>query len=208
MLLVYALFCKEVDLPIATRAIRTLLDNIICFLHSYSDTLYDLLDHIIIKIYQFKNVLHSPLAVTLSHRCLNNLYNNPLSSLYFIHTEITGYMLMICFSTAVQGMTYECTCLPVCSRYGTPEELKQLIDVAHSMGIMVLLDVVHSHASKNTEDGLNFFDGSDSCFFHSPPRGEHKLWDSRLFNYSRYWNTRHIKCCISHHLNDLLMHLY
>ncbi|KAK5868918.1 hypothetical protein PBY51_009891 [Eleginops maclovinus] len=72
------------------------------------------------------------------------------------------------------------------SRYGTPEELKQMIDVAHSMGIVVLLDVVHSHASKNTEDGLNQFDGSDSCFFHSPPRGEHKLWDSRLFNYSSW----------------------
>uniref|UniRef100_A0A3Q0R0T6 1,4-alpha-glucan branching enzyme n=1 Tax=Amphilophus citrinellus TaxID=61819 RepID=A0A3Q0R0T6_AMPCI len=72
------------------------------------------------------------------------------------------------------------------SRYGTPDELKQLIDVAHSMGIMVLLDVVHSHASKNTEDGLNRFDGSDSCFFHSPPRGEHSMWGSRLFNYSRF----------------------
>ncbi|KAJ4936035.1 hypothetical protein JOQ06_017559 [Pogonophryne albipinna] len=72
------------------------------------------------------------------------------------------------------------------SRYGTPEELKQMIDVAHSMGIVVLLDVVHSHASQNTEDGLNRFDGSDSCFFHSPPRGEHKLWDSRLFNYSSW----------------------
>uniref|UniRef100_A0A8C6LUH3 1,4-alpha-glucan branching enzyme n=1 Tax=Nothobranchius furzeri TaxID=105023 RepID=A0A8C6LUH3_NOTFU len=72
------------------------------------------------------------------------------------------------------------------SRYGTPEELKQLIDVAHSMGIVVLLDVVHSHASKNTEDGLNRFDGSDSCFFHSPPRGEHLMWDSRLFNYSSW----------------------
>lgn len=79
---------------------------------------------------------------------------------------------------------YVCVC--VCSRYGTPDELKQLMDVAHSMGIVVLLDVVHSHASKNTEDGLNCFDGSDSCFFHSPPRGVHSLWDSRLFNYSRY----------------------
>lgn len=75
----------------------------------------------------------------------------------------------------------------VFSRYGTPDELKQLIDVAHSMGLVVLLDVVHSHASQNTEDGLNHFDGSDSCFFHSPPRGEHSLWGSRLFNYSRYF---------------------
>ncbi|KAF5895938.1 1,4-alpha-glucan-branching enzyme, partial [Clarias magur] len=72
------------------------------------------------------------------------------------------------------------------SRYGTPDELKELIDVAHSMGIMVLLDVVHSHASKNTEDGLNRFDGSDSCFFHSGERGDHPLWDSRLFNYSSW----------------------
>ncbi|KAI7800313.1 hypothetical protein IRJ41_000186 [Triplophysa rosa] len=72
------------------------------------------------------------------------------------------------------------------SRFGTPEELKELIDVAHSLGIFVLLDVVHSHASKNTEDGLNQFDGSESCFFHSAPRGEHSLWDSRLFNYSSW----------------------
>ncbi|XP_034936725.1 LOW QUALITY PROTEIN: 1,4-alpha-glucan-branching enzyme [Chelonus insularis] len=72
------------------------------------------------------------------------------------------------------------------SRYGTPEELKQLIDVAHNHGIYVLLDLVHSHASKNTLDGLNMFDGTDACFFHSGARGEHPLWDSRLFNYGSY----------------------
>ncbi|XP_074155887.1 1,4-alpha-glucan-branching enzyme [Sminthopsis crassicaudata] len=72
------------------------------------------------------------------------------------------------------------------SRYGTPDELKELVDTAHSMGIIVLLDVVHSHASKNSEDGLNKFDGTDSCYFHSGPRGNHELWDSRLFAYSRW----------------------
>uniref|UniRef100_UPI00398F4308 1,4-alpha-glucan-branching enzyme isoform X2 n=1 Tax=Pristiophorus japonicus TaxID=55135 RepID=UPI00398F4308 len=72
------------------------------------------------------------------------------------------------------------------SRYGTPDELKELIDTAHSMGLVVLLDVVHSHASKNTEDGLNLFDGTDSCFFHSGTRGTHSQWDSRLFNYSNW----------------------
>ena len=46
------------------------------------------------------------------------------------------------------------------SRYGTPEELKELIDTAHGMGITVLLDVVHSHASNNVLDGLNDFDGT------------------------------------------------
>lgn len=74
----------------------------------------------------------------------------------------------------------------VSSRYGNPEELKELIDVAHSHGLVVLLDVVHSHASKNVLDGLNQFDGTDSCFFHGGARGEHTLWDSRLFNYSSW----------------------
>uniref|UniRef100_A0A8C6D2E8 1,4-alpha-glucan-branching enzyme n=1 Tax=Moschus moschiferus TaxID=68415 RepID=A0A8C6D2E8_MOSMO len=72
------------------------------------------------------------------------------------------------------------------SRYGTPEELKELVDTAHSMGITVLLDVVHSHASKNSEDGLNMFDGTESCYFHYGPRGTHILWDSRLFDYASW----------------------
>ncbi|XP_060819503.1 1,4-alpha-glucan-branching enzyme [Bombus pascuorum] len=72
------------------------------------------------------------------------------------------------------------------SRYGTPEELKQLIDTAHQHGLYVLLDMVQSHASKNTLDGLNMFDGTDACFFHTGNRGQHPLWDSRLFNYGEY----------------------
>lgn len=74
----------------------------------------------------------------------------------------------------------------VSSRYGTPEELKELIDVAHQHGLYVLLDMVHSHASKNTLDGLNMFDGTEACFFHTGSRGNHPLWDSRLFNYGEY----------------------
>lgn len=69
------------------------------------------------------------------------------------------------------------------SRFGTPEELMELIDVAHGLGITVLLDVVHSHASKNVLDGINEFDGTDHCYFHEGGRGRHELWDSRLFNY-------------------------
>uniref|UniRef100_A0A672QTF5 1,4-alpha-glucan branching enzyme n=1 Tax=Sinocyclocheilus grahami TaxID=75366 RepID=A0A672QTF5_SINGR len=72
------------------------------------------------------------------------------------------------------------------SRFGTPGDLKHLVDAAHSMGITVLLDMVHSHASSNTEDGLNYFDGTDSCFFHGCSRGNHSLWGSRLFNYSSW----------------------
>ncbi|KAK4100988.1 glycoside hydrolase family 13 protein [Parathielavia hyrcaniae] len=72
------------------------------------------------------------------------------------------------------------------SRYGEPEDLKELVDVAHGLGLVVLLDVVHSHASKNVLDGLNEFDGSDHQYFHEGPRGRHELWDSRLFNYGHH----------------------
>ncbi|TQS33867.1 hypothetical protein Golomagni_05774 [Golovinomyces magnicellulatus] len=72
------------------------------------------------------------------------------------------------------------------SRYGPPEDLKELIDTAHSMGITVLLDVVHSHASKNVLDGLNEFDGTDHQYFHGGGKGRHDQWDSRLFNYGHH----------------------
>uniref|UniRef100_A0A8H7K291 1,4-alpha-glucan-branching enzyme n=1 Tax=Bionectria ochroleuca TaxID=29856 RepID=A0A8H7K291_BIOOC len=72
------------------------------------------------------------------------------------------------------------------SRYGTPEDLKELIDTAHSLGIVVLLDIVHSHASKNVLDGLNEFDGTDHQYFHAGGKGRHDQWDSRLFNYGHH----------------------
>ncbi|MBQ3541681.1 MAG: alpha amylase C-terminal domain-containing protein [Oscillospiraceae bacterium] len=71
------------------------------------------------------------------------------------------------------------------SRFGTPEELKELINAAHGMGIAVLLDVVHSHASKNTREGLNEFDGTAYQFFHDGPRGDHSAWDTKCFDYGK-----------------------
>jgi len=72
------------------------------------------------------------------------------------------------------------------SRFGTPDELKELIDTAHGLGLMVFLDVVHSHCVKNIHDGLNMFDGTDHQYFHSGPRGQHPAWDSLLFDYSKW----------------------
>ncbi|GMI78569.1 hypothetical protein HRI_001526200 [Hibiscus trionum] len=75
------------------------------------------------------------------------------------------------------------------SRSGTPEDLKYLIDKAHSLGLRVLMDVVHSHASNNVTDGLNGFDvgqSSQESYFHTGERGYHNLWDSRLFNYGNW----------------------
>ncbi len=74
----------------------------------------------------------------------------------------------------------------VSSRFGTPEELKKLIDTAHGLGLLVLLDLVHSHSVKNTHEGLNSFDGTDFQYFHAGPRGHHIAWDSLLFDYGKY----------------------
>ncbi len=72
-----------------------------------------------------------------------------------------------------------------CSRYGTPSELCELIDTAHGMGITVLLDLVHSHAVRNTSEGINEFDGTVYQFFHEGGKGEHSAWGTKLFNYNK-----------------------
>ena len=71
------------------------------------------------------------------------------------------------------------------SRYGTPEELKTLIDTAHGLGIRVLLDVVHSHAVANEWEGLGRFDGTDYQFFHAGAEGNHSAWGTKLFDYGK-----------------------
>lgn len=71
------------------------------------------------------------------------------------------------------------------SRYGNSKELKKLIDTAHKMGIAVLLDIVHSHAIKNTNEGPNEFDGTVYQFFHEGEKGDHSAWGTKLFNYGK-----------------------
>ncbi|MCE1197640.1 MAG: alpha amylase C-terminal domain-containing protein [Marinilabiliales bacterium] len=72
------------------------------------------------------------------------------------------------------------------SRFGTPEELKHLIDEAHGMGMAVIMDLVHSHAVKNVTEGLGLYDGTRTQFFHQGERGEHPAWDSYCFNYGKH----------------------
>lgn len=71
------------------------------------------------------------------------------------------------------------------SRFGTPEDLKYLVNKAHEMGISVIMDIVHSHAVKNVFEGLNEFDGSEHQYFHPGERGYHEGWDSKLFDYGK-----------------------
>ncbi len=71
------------------------------------------------------------------------------------------------------------------SRFGTPEELKNLINTAHKNGIFVLLDIIHSHAAINSVEGLSEFDGTSYQYFHEGERGYHSAWGTRLFNYDK-----------------------
>jgi 1,4-alpha-glucan branching enzyme len=91
----------------------------------------------------------------------------------------------------------------VSSRFGTPEDLHALIDKAHALGLVVLLDMIHSHAVTNTREGLAKFDGSDHQYFYPGARGHHDMWNSLLFDYTqpevqrfllsnlRYWLEEH-----------------
>lgn len=71
------------------------------------------------------------------------------------------------------------------SRFGTPEELKQLIDEAHSMGIAVIMDLVHSHAVKNELEGLGNIAGDPDQYFYPGDRKNHNQWDSLCFDYGK-----------------------
>ena len=73
----------------------------------------------------------------------------------------------------------------VSSRFGTPEELKSLVDAAHGMGIRVVMDIVQSHAVSNEAEGLGRFDGTESQYFYPGERGWHPLWGSRCFDYGK-----------------------
>ncbi len=73
----------------------------------------------------------------------------------------------------------------VSSRFGTPEDLKELIDEAHKNGIRVIMDIVHSHAVKNEIEGIAKYDGTEYQFFHAGSKGYHSAWDSRCFDYGK-----------------------
>jgi 1,4-alpha-glucan branching enzyme len=73
----------------------------------------------------------------------------------------------------------------VSSRFGTPDELKELIDTAHGMGIAVIMDIVHSHAVKNEIEGLGNFAGDPCQYFYQGDRREHPAWDSLCFDYGK-----------------------
>ena len=88
----------------------------------------------------------------------------------------------------------------ISSRFGTPEDLMYLIDVAHSMGLYVIMDLIHSSASSNVDDGFNYWDGTDYLYFHGGNRGT--TWGKRLYNYSSYETLRLLLSNIAFYSNE------
>ncbi len=73
----------------------------------------------------------------------------------------------------------------VSSRFGTPDDFKYLVDTAHKLDLRVIIDLIHSHAVKNVEEGLAEIDGCRTTYFHAGSRGEHEAWDSLCFDYGK-----------------------
>ena len=70
----------------------------------------------------------------------------------------------------------------VSSRFGTPDDFKRLVDAAHGLGLRVIIDIVHAHATKNEVEGLGNFAGDPTQYFKAHG---HPAWDSRLFDYGK-----------------------
>ena len=92
--------------------------------------------------------------------------------------------------------------LAISSRFGTPEEFKYLIDKCHLNGLFVIMDLIHSHASSNVNDGFNYWDGTDFLYFHGGEKGKHIQWDSKLYNYSSIETLRLLLSSCAYYLNE------
>ena len=88
------------------------------------------------------------------------------------------------------------------SRFGTPDDLKSLVNSAHKLGLNVIMDIVHSHSVKNILEGINEFDGSSDLYFHPDERGEHPEWDSKLFDYGKTEVLRFLLSNVKYWMNE------
>ena len=71
------------------------------------------------------------------------------------------------------------------SRYGTPEDFMELVDILHQHGVGVILDWVPSHFPSDAH-GLAYFDGTHLYEHADPRQGFHPEWNSAIFNYDRH----------------------
>jgi 1,4-alpha-glucan branching enzyme len=118
---------------------------------------------------------------SLSYRELAQYLPDYLADLGFTHVEFMPVMEHPFYGS----WGYQCTgYFAPTSRFGTPEDLKHLIDVLHQRGIGVILDWVPSHFPAD-EHGLVYFDGTHLYEHEDRRQGFHPEWNSWIFNYGR-----------------------
>ena len=136
-----------------------------------------------VRIYEAHVGISSPEAKVASYRYFADSILPRVRDLGYTCVELMAVMEHAYYGSFGYHVT---SFFAVSSRYGTPDDFKYLVDKAHGLGLYVILDIVHSHAAKNVNDGLNQFDGTDHCYFHSGGKGEHALWDSKIFDFSKW----------------------
>ncbi|EPL9570207.1 1,4-alpha-glucan branching protein GlgB [Providencia rettgeri] len=70
------------------------------------------------------------------------------------------------------------------SRFGSPADFRQFVEIAHTEGVNVLLDWVPGHFPKDPH-GLALFDGTPLYEYADPKEGVQQDWHTLIYNYAR-----------------------